>query len=99
MESSALAIFIPFSPPGEPWVVRRAYTVVETWPSREEAVMSAFRLAADLCKRMGSEVRIEVQEADGTWRALSPVHPHKSARSFSNLRYNKDHSGGKKQRA
>lgn len=96
VESSALAIFVPYSPPGEPWVVRRAHTVVETWPSREEAVMSAFRLASDLCNRMGSDVRIEVQEANGAWRALSPVHPHKSARLFSNLRYNKPPSGSKK---
>ncbi|HET8553513.1 MAG TPA: hypothetical protein VFL78_01710 [Rhodanobacteraceae bacterium] len=96
MEGTALAIFVPFSPPGEPWVVRRAHTVVETWPSREEAVMGAFRLASDLCNRMGSDVRIEVQEADGAWRALSPVHPHKSSRSFSKLRYNKHPSGGKK---
>lgn len=95
MDNSALAIFVPYSPPGEPWVVRRAHTVVETWNSREEAVMSAFRLASDLCNRMGAEVRIEVQEANGGWRALSPVHPHKSSRFFSNLRYG-GHPGSKK---
>lgn len=85
MENTGLVLLVPFSPAGEPWAVRRAHTVVETYPSREEAVMGAFGLAMDLCKRMGSDVRIEVQEADGAWRALSPVHSRPNARSYASL--------------
>ncbi|HEX7341179.1 MAG TPA: hypothetical protein VF269_02770 [Rhodanobacteraceae bacterium] len=85
MENSVLALFVPFAAPGEPWVVRRARTVIETFSSREEAVMGAFGLASDLSSRMGTDVRIEVQEPDGGWRALSPVHARKSARSYASL--------------
>lgn len=86
MESSALVLFVPFAPEGEPWAVRRARTVIKTYPTREQAVMGAFGLASELSQRMGSIVRIEIQEADGAWHALSPVHARKSARSFATLR-------------
>jgi hypothetical protein len=90
-------LFVPFSPPGESWVVRRAHTVVETWSSREEAVMGAFRLAGELVERMGSDVRIEVQESDGGWRALSPVHAERqSARRYQNLRRSPDEPDSKR---
>ncbi len=86
MENSALVLFVPYSAADAPWVVRRARTVVESWPTREQAVMGAFGLAADLSRRMGSVVRIEIQEADGAWHALSPVNAHKSARTYASLR-------------
>lgn len=95
MSGSALTLYVPYSPEGEPWVVRRAHTVVETVASRDEAVMAAFRLASDLSERMGSGVSIEVQESDGNWHALSPVQAHKSARSFAKLR-NKSAHGDEK---
>lgn len=85
VESSALVLFIPFAAAGEPWSVKRARTVVETYPTREQAVMGAFGLASDLSQRMGSVVRIEIQEADGAWHALSPVNARKSARGFASL--------------
>lgn len=85
MENSALVLFVPFAAPGEAWAVRRARTVVETYPTREQAVMGAFGLASDLSQRMGSVVRIEIQEADGAWHNLSPVNARKSARAFASL--------------
>ena len=96
MSGSALTLFVPYSPEGEPWVVRRAHTVVETVASRDEAVMAAFRLASDLSERMGSGVGIEVQEPDGDWQALSPVQARRSARSFAKLRNRDDHGDGEK---
>ncbi len=83
MEHSTLALFIPFAAEGEPWVVRRAHTVVESWPTKNEAIMAAFRLATDLCERMGSEVSIEMQDAEGDWHMLSPV--RRRARTFAAL--------------
>ncbi len=99
MDHSALTLFVPFSPRGESWVVRRAHTVVETLPSREDAVLAAFRLASDLSIRMGADVRIEVQEADGGWHALSPVHARKSARRFARLHKDEKGNPGSQKRA
>lgn len=90
MANTALALFIPFATPGEPWAVRRAHTVVETYATREEAVMGAFGIASDLSVRMETDVRIEIQESNGAWRALSPVHRPRSARLYANVGRDKD---------
>lgn len=85
MSNAALALFVPFSASGEPWVVRRARTVVDTYPSRQEAIVGALDLASDLGERMGTEVSIEVQDSGGDWQVLSPEQARKSARSFASL--------------
>lgn len=69
MEDSALTLFVPFAPTGEPWVVRRARTVVETFASRDEAIAGAHVLASNLARRMGAKVCIRTQDARGDWRA------------------------------
>lgn len=85
MTNEALALFVPFSAPDEPWVVRRARTVVETYSSRQEALMGALKLASELGERMGSDVRIDVQAPDGEWETLSRDQARKSARSYASL--------------
>lgn len=90
MSNTALALFIPFATTGESWAVRRAHTVVEIYASREEAVIGAFGIAADLSQRMDTDVRIEIQESNGAWRALSPVNKPHSARSYASVGQKKD---------
>lgn len=68
-----LALFVPYSPPGGAWVVRRARTIVSTYRSQREAIEAARGLAVDLHQRMGGGVRIEIQDAAGGWRVLPPA--------------------------
>jgi hypothetical protein len=68
-----LALFVPYSPTGSAWVVRRARTIVSTYRSQREAIEGARGLALDLHERMGGGVRIEVQDAAGGWRVLAPA--------------------------
>lgn len=68
-----LALFVPYSPTGSAWVVRRARTIVNTYRSQREAIDAARGLAVDLHERMGGGVRIEVQDASGGWRVLAPA--------------------------
>lgn len=68
-----LALFVPYSPTGSAWVVRRARTIVSTYRSQREAIEAARGLAVDLHERMGGGVRIEVQDAAGGWRVLTPT--------------------------
>ena len=73
MKNAVMTLFVPFSPPGDPWIVRRARTVVEVCPTREQAMTVAFDRAAELAQRMGMRVRVQAQDENGQWRALPPA--------------------------
>jgi hypothetical protein len=79
MGSSTIALFVPFSAPDSAWVVRRAHTVVRSYPTREAAIEGACELAAELRGRMGGNVRIEVQGENGGWRVFSSLNDHRPA--------------------
>ncbi|HEX7339110.1 MAG TPA: hypothetical protein VF271_04160 [Rhodanobacteraceae bacterium] len=70
MENATFTLLVPFAPIGEPWVVRRARTVVETFDSREDALAGARALAMGLARRMGTSVRVRTQDAKGAWCTL-----------------------------
>lgn len=74
MGNRAMMLFVPFSPAGDPWVVRRAHTVMDVCPTREQAVARAFSRAGDLAQRLGARVGVQAQDENGGWHVLSPVH-------------------------
>ncbi len=79
MGSSTIALFVPFAADGSIWVVRRAHTVVKSYPTREAAIEGACEFAAELRGRMGGNVRIEVQGENGGWRVFSSLNDHRPA--------------------
>lgn len=74
-----LTVSIAFDRSERAWVVRRAHTVMGTFPSRDEALRGACEMGVNLRRRMHCDMRFRVRDGLGKWHVYATMNDDRSA--------------------
>lgn len=78
-----LTVSVAFDPADTVWVVRRAYTVIAQYASRDQAIAAASEVAYSLRGRMHCDTRIRVRDPHCSAHEFTSLNDHRSAAAMA----------------